>query len=338
MDWIENARTPDDLTHDCDEHLELRERQKGHGTAYANQCTFCGEAKGSEVAKRLVTQPVAAFDHELYARYEQRRRDLYRQIHEDTLGQQAEVPSRKIERRLAECLADLDREFGERLVTSSVQSFLKRQRAEHIDSLRTGWSSEAQLADWLENELSRDFHVLREVPGVGYVNRQQRNLRLDFIIRAKPHLLAKGFTEQYMGIEVKFLDYADGKGFSSKSSKGIFQALSYWYSGSTWNVGENQPVSLACVLLFSNLSFPEERDHFFQSYDQANKTLWHAYSSIAAQANVGELLILDYGQRGSGWSMRFHAARYFSKLPGNRLVLSNQHLINRTRIGHSGKR
>lgn len=204
-----------------------------------------------------------------------------------------------------------------------------------LDQRETRWTSEEQLSAWLAKELSPCFDILIEVPGVGYIKREKRNVRLDFVIRAKKHLIDAGFTDQYLGIEVKYLNYVSGHGFIGKASKGVFQALSYWYSGATWDVGEEQPVTLAAVLMFSNLSFPEEREHLFQTYDQFYKTLWWAYNRIATQANVGELVMLDYGRQGTGWAIEFNRAKYFTKFPGNRLVLGNAHLINKTRIGNS---
>lgn len=60
MDYphIESAAALEDLDHDCSEHLELRLRNKGVGTAYAKQCQFCGEFRGGEISKAKVkTQP-----------------------------------------------------------------------------------------------------------------------------------------------------------------------------------------------------------------------------------------------------------------------------------------
>jgi len=337
LDWIDSASSVDDLNHNCLEHLELRERQKGAGTAYARQCVLCGEAKGAEVPKRTVTGPVPPFDQDLFQRYERRRTELYRQ-RKDASYSTEEVPLRRIQQRLNECLDALAEEFGPEVLRNATQSYLRSQREAHINQRPTRWQSEEELSDWLETQLAADFHVLREVPGSGFVNREKQNLRIDFVIRGKQHLIDHGFTSQYMGIEVKFLDYAEGKEFSLKSSKGFFQALTYWYSGALWDVGAAQPVSLAGVLLFSNLSFPDERAHLFHSYDQFYRALWRAYNSITSQANVGELLMLDYGPKGAGWTIQYPGARYFTRSPLNGLILGDVNLINRALIGNSGKK
>ncbi|WP_323844264.1 hypothetical protein [Microbulbifer magnicolonia] len=63
--FIANAASIEDLEHDCRTHLELRERQKGKGTAYAYQCLICGEAVGSEVSKKGVSIQPLPFDEEV---------------------------------------------------------------------------------------------------------------------------------------------------------------------------------------------------------------------------------------------------------------------------------
>lgn len=338
LDWFDSATDHDELSHDCSLFLELRERDKGQGKAYAYQCTRCGEAKGSEVAKRHVTLPVPEFDKDLTDRFEQKRRQIS-DLYKATRTYIPEEPAYKqIGRRLDECLEELSLEFTPEQITESVMTYLMRQRESHVNQLVTGWKSEEELTNWLLYELEPDFHILREAPGVGYINGQEKNIRIDLIIKAKQHLLNAGFTEQFIGIEVKFLDYASGKGFHGKSSKGIFQALSYWYSNAVWDVGADQPVNLAGVMLFSNLSFPEERTHLFNSYDRYYRTLWRAYSSIASQANVGELIIKDYGNTRSGWAMEYNGDKYFTKHPDGYYVKGNANLINKTRIGNAGRK
>ena len=340
MDWFEHAIDFEELAHDCNAFLELRERDKGQGKAYAYQCTRCGEAKGSEVAKRNVTLPVPAFDTELPIRIEQKRRQIseHYKATRTEIYTPAEPPWKQISKRLEECLAEFSDEFTPEQIVDSLQVFLMRQRENHVNQLVTGWKSEEELTNWLRFELEPHFYILDEVPGVGYINGQEHRIRIDLILKPKQHLLEAGFTDQYIGVEVKFLDYASGKGFHGKSSKGIFQALSYWYSNAVWDVGEDEPVSLAGVMLFSNLSFPEERAHLFKTYDRYYRTLWRAYSSIASQANVGELTILDYGKGRTGWAMEYNGDKYFTKHPDGRYVLGNKNLINKARIGNAGRK
>lgn len=338
MSWIDAATQPQDLEHHCHDHLELRERQKGAGTAYAYQCKLCGLAKGGEVSKRVVNGPVPAFDAQLFPRYERKRIELA-ECNRLADVARAATPVQQINARIEQFFGELAQEFGPGQTASGVQAYLKRQRQRHTDSRPSRWESEEQLSEWLRHYLAPDFEITAEVAGCGYVQGIKHNIRLDFLIRPKQHLIEHGFADQYIGVEVKFFDYTSGHDFLNKSAKGFFQAISYWYSNPEWYPqGETAPVNLACVLLFSNLSFETERQHLFGSYNQGYQALWSAYASIAAQAGAGELIILDHGRRHSGWLVQFRQAKYFAKNRTGGYSLGNPRLINRIRIGNAGRK
>ncbi|WP_323844266.1 hypothetical protein [Microbulbifer magnicolonia] len=191
------------------------------------------------------------------------------------------------------------------------------------------------MAHWFKRAFSRWFEIFEEVDGLGYIDREQRNLRIDFVIRPKPILQRAGFADQYMGVEVKFLDPRTDKGFHGKSSRGIFQALSYWYSGTTWEIDKGCQVKLSSVLLFSNLSFADEREYLFGSYDRHTGTLWRAYLSLANHANFGEIQVRRWPNGRLAWFLAFNGAYYFSKHYDDRLVPGNTNVINKKRIGNT---
>ena len=137
-----------------------------------------------------------------------------------------------------------------------------------------------------------------------------------------------------MGIEVKHLNPQSGYGFHGKSSRGIFQALSYWYSGARWFLPDNQTIELASVLIFSNLSFYDEVNFIFDTFDSHYKKVWRSYLSIANHANIGELSIRLKQNRLISWSMDYSSStRYYSMHVDRGFIKGNPNVINKNRIG-----
>ncbi len=169
----------------------------------------------------------------------------------------------------------------------------------------------------------------------GYLNQNKRNLKIDFVIKAKPALQSIGFSSGYYGVEVKYLRLQQGSGFSGKSSRAIFQSLSYWYSGARWEIpNASSPMPLETVLVFSNFSFEDERNQIFNTLDQFYGRVWGSYLSVANHGNVGELLVCTYKSKLMGWRMHYSGANYFrwDRSDGGRL--GNKNLINKARIGN----
>lgn len=169
--------------------------------------------------------------------------------------------------------------------------------------------------------------------GTGFVNREIEHIRIDFVIKAKDELIEHGFTDKHIGIEVKHLNPITGKGFHGKSSRGIFQALSYWYSGARWNLPNASSVELATVLIFSNLSFQDESEYVFNSLDWHYRKVWRSYLSIANHANVGELVVKLWNDNLASWTMEYNGAKYYSMHTGRGLVKGNPNVISKRRIG-----
>lgn len=72
--------------------------------------------------------------------------------------------------------------------------------------------------------LATDFIILEEVPGASLVD--QTNVRIDFLLYPKDYLIAEGFTQNWFGIEVKYI-----KGFwtgdTGKKAQLFWQAITY---------------------------------------------------------------------------------------------------------------
>jgi hypothetical protein len=213
---------------------------------------------------------------------------------------------------------------------------LIRQRDKYIlNEFESIWENETQLHEWFKENFSEHFEIYSEVDGYGYLNQEKRKVRIDFIIKAKPKLIEHGFTDQYFGVEAKYLSPKEGKGFQGKSSRGVFQALSYWYSGARWILPGQGEVELSSVLIFSNLSFSEESKSLFDTMDSFYQTTWQAYLSLANHGNVGELLVRTYEGKMNYWSMAYSGAKYYSMFNGGEYVKGNPNVINKRRIGNS---
>ncbi|WP_250460290.1 hypothetical protein [Microbulbifer litoralis] len=341
--YLANATCIEDLEHDCRNHRELRERQKGRGTAYAYQCLICGQAVGSEVSKKRVSAPPRPFDEDIAEYYSSVRLGFLEEIQKEWAKNRPSLSPRprsvdlndSFSRKINQVIKDFRAEHPDCEIHRLFESYLVKQRITHIDALESRWSSESELSYWFRQNFSRWFEIYEEVDGVGTIDQEQKNLRIDFVIRPKPILQRAGFADQYMGVEVKFLDPRSDKGFHGKSSKGIFQALSYWYSGSNWEITSGHKVKLSAVLLFSNLSFADEREYLFGTYDRHTRTLWRAYLSLANHANVGELQIRRYPNGRFAWFLAFNGDYYFSKHYDERLILGNANVVNKKRIGNT---
>ncbi|HBO0312669.1 TPA: hypothetical protein L4A57_004705 [Pseudomonas aeruginosa] len=338
MDYphIESAAVLEDLDHDCSEHLELRLRNKGIGTAYATQCQFCGEFRGGEISKAKVkTQPPPS-DQNLEDAFTQKRLEILSSRERTPSSLLHPRDSKTLEQKLAE-LGEVIDEFcsaNEIGISTLLPIYLMRQRDRYInEGYSSRWQSEDELHDWFIRNFSKWFHIYHEVSGTGFVDREIEHIRIDFVIKAKDELIEHGFTDRYIGIEVKHLNPITGKGFHGKSSRGIFQALSYWYSGARWNLPNASSVELATVLIFSNLSFQDESEYVFNSLDWHYRKVWRSYLSIANHANVGELVVKIWNDNLASWAMEYNGAKYYSMHTGRGLVKGNPNVISKRRIG-----
>lgn len=332
---LKQAETLDDLRHNCEEYIELRERDKGKGTAYGYQCQFCGEFRGGEVSKKTIFKTPRRYDSELenayYRKFKEVSKPLYLEPHTPTIKYKPTDHYSALEKIINQYCEEnnLDR-------STIFRSFLIKQRETYIkNEFISNWQNEKQLHAWFKEHFSEHFEIFSEVTGYGFVNRTKRNLRIDFVIKAKPKLIKHGFTDQYIGVEVKFLSPKEGKGFAGKSSYGVFQALSYWYSGARWWLANEGEIELASVLMFSNLSFQDESKSIFNTLDVHYSKVWRSYLSIANHANVGQLLVRTYKGKLSYWGMEYNGSKYYSMYSSGDYAKGNPNVINKHRIGNA---
>ncbi len=330
---IETAVSSEGLHHDCNKYLQLRSRKKGNGTAYAYQCQFCGDFKGQEVGKKSISAPPPLEDIELREIYDKKMSELFRAENPQLEGLITQSSGQKSVREKA---AELENLILDYCAENNVEPGLlfRIQREQYITNFYDNqWVNEDQLKQWFISEFSKWFEIYPEIPGVGYVDREKENVRIDFLLKAKQELIAHGFTDQFIGVEVKYLNPVSGNGFHGKSSSGVFQALSYWYSGARWSLADHQNIELATVLIFSNLSFDEERELIFGSFDSYYKAVWNSYLSIANHANIGEILIKTKNNKVTNWQMNYNGGRYFTMDTNRGFTKGNHNVINKKRIG-----
>lgn len=143
--------------------------------------------------------------------------------------------------------------------------------------------SEAALIDRLIKNIEHDFEILREVPG--YHPIYKKNVRIDLMLKAKPHLQEAGFTNEWFGVECKWSDTVHGA--TSKFTRMAWQSITY--AQSTFSVGgENLVPSFVAVYTPDNL-------------DRTVDNHLEKLLSLGLYGNVGRL----YLYKDLSWGIKF---------------------------------
>lgn len=338
----------EELNHSCDDHLSLRERKIGNGSSFVQQCGFCGEQRGNAIPKKKVATPLAPFDASLESAFNATRSRLLQEKEKEKQTDRipspplADFPSElDIRNSLIDELSELVDSYRSKLaeeqIVGAVQRFSFNKTIKLANSYQSRFKDEADLVRWFSTYFSKWFYVYPEVSGTGYLDREEHDVRIDFVIRPKPETLKQGIRDGFLGVEVKHLETKDGNHFHRKSSRAFFQAVSYSYTGTRWNVPEeNAPVKLDAVFLFSNLSFKSEREQVFPSYDRHYKKVWASYLHLANHADVGEVTVADYGTKHQiyRWDLRLSGSSYISWQKDKEIVSGNQNAVNKKRMGN----
>lgn len=143
--------------------------------------------------------------------------------------------------------------------------------------------SEAALINHLIKNIEHDFQVLREVSG--HHPLYMKNVRIDLMLKARPHLQEAGFTSEWFGVECKWSDTINGA--TSKVTRMAWQSITYAQSTFLVN-GEFVIPSFVAVYTPDNLDGIIER-HL--------KVLL----SLGLYGNVGRL----YFYRDQSWGIKF---------------------------------
>ncbi len=341
MDRLPLYSNLEEFDHECGTFLALRERIVGSGTAYVNQCTFCGRQIGQSITKKSIAFTPEPFDlilHEQFEYHHSRVINLLREVSEESDSRDLRNVHEVFEQELDEFInafVEKHNNGEEKAKNGLINSYLTRKSDRYYKTLTSKWRDEPQLKQWFMGTFSRWFHIYPEVRGRGYLNGKEKNIIIDFVLLAKPELISEGFTTEPMGVEVKYLKTSTGDGFTDSASKGIFQALSYAYSNSTWDL-PNRPNSRLCsVMMLSNLSHKYERDFLNAAPGRIKHLQWGSFLNLARHANVGEIhYYYSNRERDDMWSLKFAGGTYFTFQGDGKYKLRNINLIGKERIGN----
>lgn len=351
---IENSAGPCD----CDKHLEIKIRHFGGGAHYVRQCNACGEQRGGSLKKTdAVVLLNGVSPREFDDSIEEERRIRNQILNEQASELLSEASRLKVmlfgekdwkvlrnEERdehvkatslLTENIDSLVKQFGVNgavgfLVRETVR--LKKKAHDEFKQQVNRFSSEAEIKEWFELRLSKDFHISREVYGRHLAENVQ--VRIDYLLKARKHLVDAGFEASPFGVEVKY--FSQEAGFTHKTSRGIWQTISY--NDCEFYVEEGS-VKPKFSLIFSNLSFQEELQlvkNFGFEFEN-DKFEWRGMLHLANHANVGCLNVKGSRDQYHGWEIQFVGGTYFSCgiFKGDATYKkSNENVINKVRIGN----
>lgn len=342
--------------HVCDETLVIRRRTFTGGASHiVRQCTICGEQRHGPLLKRDAERLLAGaaappFDDQAEKRYRQARiarvqeqRRIARRLTELQDPEAAELEAAaqaEHEAALLRARTAIAHAVAAVAVLPAPrrEPFLLAELFAHRGAYRetppgepasVPFEREDEVSAWLNGWIGQDFDVWREVPGIHLA--EKAGVRIDLVLRAKPHLVSAGFMPCFFGVEIKHLP-TDG-GFSPKASRAVRQAMSYM--DCEFDL-EGEQIRLQRVLLFTNISFEAERNMLrgLEPYALSNdKAKWAALLELANHANVGNLEIYGSREAWKGWRIAFATGKYFSRYL-KEYRLSDANLFAKVRIGN----
>lgn len=172
------------------------------------------------------------------------------------------------------------------------------------------YETEQQLKDFLAEILYDDFMLIEEAKGRYCADGRNHGVRIDFIAKAKPHLIKVGFPDKYFGIEVKHLTQSN---YCKKQKDLYAQCLVYRRS-----IFQNRGLEPFAVFEFSNMNiFKEYIDDKMGIACLENLGLQYqkdiSLTQFASRFNVGEIqLILDLKGK-FNYKMMFGHHKFFVK-------------------------
>jgi len=209
---------------------------------------------------------------------------------------------------------------------------LKKRTHDEFEQEVSRFKSEGELKKWFESQFSKDFEISREVKGRHLA--EDVPVRIDYLLRARKHMLEAGFDARPFGVEVKYFCQEDG--FTHKTSRALWQTISY--NDCEFDLEGVLQKPKFC-LVFSNLSFKDEL-HLVKSFGleyENDKVEWRGMLHLANHANVGCLNAKGTRDQCGGWEMRFVGGIYFSCFTyhgKSTYQKSNENVINKVRIGN----
>lgn len=344
--------------HECSDHLDIRMRLFGGSEKrhFVYQCVVCGRQrkgaiKEAEARRELRGREPALFDADIESSIAEKCNVVFKRLTEihyelNPAVRQSVVESNQQrvdlienEKRVVEDALErfFERFSKEQTVDVVLRNLLplRKQLRSEVAAKVNRFSTEDELKAWLLLHLEEDFEVFPEVVGE---HLSGASVVIDFILRPRPHLVMHGFVDGFVGLEVKYI--SQDAGFSRKSSRALWQTISYTDSRFFLNEGK---VPLAFAALFSNLSFQNEADlliPFGGHQSENDKAEWRGMQLLANHANVGLLKMRGKRDEWRGWSFSFAAgSMYFShwissKKGESGFTLHDKNLIEKRRFGN----
>lgn len=152
---------------------------------------------------------------------------------------------------------------------------------------------EAPTRNALRRALESDFVVYE-----GWTGRHKHageRVKYDLVIHPRQHLVARGFHEGYVVIEVKLFDQDDKKAHDVKARDLLWQCIAYAFSEIDVPGGHCQPPLFVLFYLGGDGIDPKHQAEF------------NALARFVQRGGVGRLET----SAGSDWAMRFGGSFYF---------------------------
>lgn len=353
---LENARATGPCN--CEMHKEIKTREFGGGIHYVYQCNQCGEQRGGslkkiDALKILNGEQPEVFDSNIEEERSIKNRIAYEEISSlwdeerritNTINGFPDYQStflaeqqkfEEVNDKLAQFIEDIKDDFGsEKAIRALINQtvLLKKEKYNKLRETTERFTSEPELKNWFNEKLASDFYIYPEVNGIHLS--ENVNVRIDYVLFPKEHLIEEGFEPSYFGIEVKYFNQENG--FTHKTSRGLWQTISYNDSKFYLN---NKEIKLKYCLIFSNLSFSKEL-MLIKNYghEMENDQLeWRGMIHVANHARVGALEIKGNKEEYKGWSIKFAGGTYFGSTVYNnesKYNKSNEDVINKVRVGN----
>lgn len=160
--------------------------------------------------------------------------------------------------------------------------------------------NEYDLCKVVEKSVSMDFDLIPQVPGKHLITKH-KEVRIDFLMHPKQHLLHRRFEDIWIGCEVKSpARKLDPIRYISDSMKQIIDYTQCEFEGG---------IRPAYVLLFPSMY------HFLHAKNLMTpdrKGFLYFFRSFIQRFNVGTLHIFAPGD----WDIRFGSQRYYSTQKG----------------------
>jgi len=353
---LENARAT--WSCNCEMHKEIKKREFGGGTHYVYQCNQCGKQRGGslkrfDAIKMLNGKQVELFDPNIEEERSIKNRIAYEEIsslwseerritnaingfpdYQSTiLAEQKKFE--EVNEKLTKFIENINDEFGsEKTIRALINQtiILKKEKYNKLRETTERFTSETELKSWFNEKIAADFYIYPEVNGTHLS--ENVNVRIDYVLFPKEHLIEEGFEPSYFGIEVKYFNQENG--FTHKTSRGLWQTISY--NDSKFYL-KNKEIKLKYSLIFSNLSFSKEL-MLIKNYghEMENDQLeWRGMIHVANHARVGAFEIKGNKKEYKGWSIKFAGGTYFGSTVYNsesNYNKSNEDVINKVRVGN----